>query len=264
MPSLLRIKGKTKCSVEVPSDRGKCQINSVCVLENNTVVLLDSNNAKLKRLDRSTYTVKDCCDIQGYPWQVCVVSRQEVAVSCGENKLIQFVSVGSKMHTTRQLHTDFSCNGLAYVDGKFYVSDENTSVYVYSDTGKRLQRFNQDLCGKSLFSEICCLSVSDDSSRIYVADWDKGLIILDSNGKPVGEHSEQQLDGAHSVCLFKDNTVLVSGWSSKNVLQFTANGKLIGELLKSESHCRVVCWDEWNTKLIVGYESSDYFDVFDI
>jgi hypothetical protein len=61
--SLLQIRGKNRYNVKVKSDSGTCNIFSVCTLHDGTIILADSSNNKVKRLDTSCYTVTDCCDV---------------------------------------------------------------------------------------------------------------------------------------------------------------------------------------------------------
>lgn len=169
------------------SDKNTCDIVSACVLEDGTVIISDYANKNLKRLDRSKSNVKDSCDLSMQPWQVCVTGQNEVAVTCMWASLVKFVAVESKMTIKRQISTDFSCCGLAYADGKLYISDAGTSVYVYTLAGNKLQQFVKDQSGNELFSFIQSLAVKSDSSRIYIADFRKGLVVLDKNGTLVGD-----------------------------------------------------------------------------
>jgi outer membrane protein assembly factor BamB len=175
--SLLKIKGCKKYPVKLKSDKKTCDIISACVLEDSTLILADNSNMKLKCLDKSTFTVTGSCDLPGYPLQVCAVSQQAVAVACGSTYVIQFVSVvGCKLEQTWGFSTGFHCYGVAYTDGKLYVADQ-TSVYVYTMSGDRLNQFKHDQTGEDIFSYICSLVISREKSWIYVADLGNGLII---------------------------------------------------------------------------------------
>jgi outer membrane protein assembly factor BamB len=171
------------------------------------------------------------------------------------------------MLTTRQVNTGFECHGLAYADGMLFISDEYTSVYVYTMTGNRLQQFSLPQSNFGFLSrlfnyrDLCSVAVSD--SRIYVAHRRKGLIILGRNGELIGEFTDPKLKGAHGICLFRNNSVLVCGEDSNNVLQFTPDGKLIGEVLKRDKGCKSLCCTMNISKLIVG-GIGDKIDVYDI
>jgi hypothetical protein len=143
-PTLLKTRGNKRYTVTVESDKETCNIVSGCTLPDGTIILSDYSNSKLKRLNSASYTVTDYCDVPNRPWQVCVITDQEVAVCCDISQLIQFVSIGRTLQKTRQISTESFCSGLAYADGKLFVSAGNTSLYVYSMSGQILQQFSMD------------------------------------------------------------------------------------------------------------------------
>jgi hypothetical protein len=223
-PSLLQVKGKKQYSVKVKSDKTTCSIYSACTLPDGNIILADHANSNLKRMDSFTYAVTGCCDVPERPWQVCAISNHEAAVSCNLSKLIQFVSLGQTIQKTRKINTGAFCHSLAHCDGKLFVSDLK-SVYVYTVSGEKLQQFYKDQTGQELFSSIYSLVLSNDSSKTYVTDIKRGLIILDRAGQPIGQYNGPELVGTRGVCLYKNDSVLVCCYLSKNVLQFSTDGK---------------------------------------
>ncbi|XP_045165144.2 uncharacterized protein LOC123529035 [Mercenaria mercenaria] len=249
--TLIKVIEKKNYNIRIPSDKEECNIYSVCDLDDGTIILADYGNKKLKRVDSLTYTVTNYCNVSGQLYQVCKISNQEVAVSCGLYKYIQFVSLGSKMVPTKQIKTDHRCYGLAYAAGHLCISDD-TSVYIYTVSGSKLQRFNPFQSGQRLFSDTYSLAVSNDGSKIYVADLDFGLISFDRNGKVLGKFNGPELGQASDVCTTNNGSVLGCGYRSKNVLQFTPDCKKIGEVLKCDAACSSVCYDPKQSKIIVG------------
>ncbi|XP_045156222.2 uncharacterized protein LOC123522826 isoform X2 [Mercenaria mercenaria] len=199
--ALLQAKGYKEYSVKVQSDENKCDIVSACTLEDGKIILSDYNNKKLKRLDSSTYSVIDYCDLPQIPWQICSTNKQEVAVCLPNQKEVHFISIGNRMTATNKITTDFGCFGLAYNNGNLYISDSSKSVYLYSVSGRKLKQFIKDESGQELFSNIYSLSVSKDGSKIFVTDWDNGLIILENSGEVVGKFHGSELAGAWSSYL---------------------------------------------------------------
>jgi hypothetical protein len=133
-PFLLQVKGKKTYTVKVKSDSETCSIYSACTLADGTIILTDCNNTKLKRVNTTSYTVTDYCEVPHDPLQVCHITDQEVAVSRASSWLIQFVSLGRTMQKTRQINTGFRCYALAYADGKLFVSDSVCVQYVWRQT----------------------------------------------------------------------------------------------------------------------------------
>ncbi|XP_045216796.2 uncharacterized protein LOC123566598 [Mercenaria mercenaria] len=157
--ALLQVKGYKEYSVKVQSDKKKCDIVSGCTLEDGTIILSDTDNDKLKRLNSSTYSVIDYCDLPNWPWQICSTNKQEVAVCLPVQKEIHFISTGNRMTATNKITTDFACYGLACTNGILYISDSKTSVYIFSVSGRKLKQFSKEESGQKLFSDILSLSV---------------------------------------------------------------------------------------------------------
>ncbi|XP_053381075.1 uncharacterized protein LOC123561306 [Mercenaria mercenaria] len=263
--ALLKVKGNMTYHVEVRSDTFVCNIVSACTLEDGTILLSDFRNYKLKRLDSSSYTVIDYCDLPVRPWQVCSINKYQAAV-CLPNQLeVHFISLSNRMTLTNKITTDFYCSGLAYANDNLYISDLHTSVYIYSVSGRKLKQFSKDQSGKELFSDISSLAVSEDGSRIYVADSYDGLIILDNNGKVVGLFDGPQLDYAYCSYLTGSGSLFVCGRNSNNVLQFGLDGKLIGEVVKFDDDARyqAICCNQQTSRMVLG-RSENEIRVYDI
>ncbi|XP_045216792.2 uncharacterized protein LOC123566596 isoform X1 [Mercenaria mercenaria] len=257
--ALLQVKGYKEYPVKVQSDKEKCNIVSACTLEDGTIILSDLSNNKLKRLDSSTYSVIDYCDLPNSPWQVCSANKQEVAVCLPGQKEVHFISIGNRMTATNKITTDFVCYGLACTNGNLYISDNDTSVYIYSVSGRKLKQFSKVESGQKLFSDIFSLSVSKDGSKIFVTDWKNGLIILDNSGEVVERFHGSELAGARSCYLTGRGSLLVCGIISKNVLQFRLDGKLIGEVVKCDDKSilnKAICCNQQMSKMIIGREDN--------
>ncbi|XP_053405630.1 uncharacterized protein LOC123566596 isoform X3 [Mercenaria mercenaria] len=263
--ALLQIKGCKEYSVKVQSDDYKCDIGSACTLEDGTIILSDQSNKKLKRLHSSTYSVIDYCDLPNKPWEICSTNKQEVAVCLPDWKEVHFISIGNRMTATNKITTDFQCYGLACTNGNLYISDNDTSVYIYSVSGRKLKQFSKVESGQKLFSNIYSLSVSKDGSKIFVTDWNNGLIILDNSGEVVERFHGSELDGALSSYLTGRGSLLVCGIISKNVLQFRLDGKLIGEVVKydDKSILQAICCNQQMSKIIIG-RYDDRIKVYDL
>ncbi|XP_060587229.1 uncharacterized protein LOC132742771 [Ruditapes philippinarum] len=233
--NLFQIKGHQLYNVKVKSDKNNCHITSACCMEDGTIILADYNNNKLKRLHSYNYTVTDYYDLPGGPWQVCMINNTQVAVTVPSQKSVHFISLSGKMKTSNKIKTDFECYGLAYANNNLYISDSDTSVYMYTLSGRKLNQFSKDQSGHKLFSDIRSIAVSKDATRIYVADCRNGLIVLDNNGQVITSFNDEQLKRATCCYLTEAGSVLVSGDGSNNVLQFTCDGELIGEVIKADS-----------------------------
>ncbi|XP_060605730.1 uncharacterized protein LOC132758192 [Ruditapes philippinarum] len=265
--NLFQIKENKLYNVKVKSDENDCVIESACCMEDGTIILADYNNKKLKRLNRYNYTVTDYCDLPGQPWQMCMINNTQVAVTIPSKKEVHFISLERKMKKTNNINTDYKCFGLTYAYNNLYISDQYTSVYMFTLLGRKLNQFSKDQSGHKLFSCIGSLAVSKDVTRIYVADYENGLIVLDNNGQVITSFIDKQLRGANCCYLTEAGSVLVSGYFSNNVLQFTCDGELIGEVIKADSLKRkiqTVCCNQQMTKMCISRTIENNIEVFDI
>jgi hypothetical protein len=236
-------------------------------MEDGTIILADSKNTKLKRLHSDNYTVTDYCDLPGGPRQVCMINDTQVAVTVPSQKEVHFISLERKMKTKNKINTDFACYSLAYANNNLYISDNDTSVYMYTLSGRKLNQLSKVQSGNKFFSSIDILAVSTDAKRIYVADYNNGLRVLDNNGQVTTSFYGAQLKGAGYCYLTEAGSVLVSGFNSNNVLQFTCDGELIGEVIKSESRKKGIttaCCNQQMTKMCITRLYYDYIEVYDI
>ena len=261
--NLLNIKGEKSYCIKTESDKKTCYITSACYMEDGTVILADTNNRKLKWLDSVNYTVKDYYDLPGDPWQVCSITNSQVAVTL-PSEGIQFISLERPMKLTNKIKTDFICYGLASASNNLYISDTET-VYIYTLSGSKVRQFSNNASRPDLFSEIRFLAVSADASRIFVADDSKGLIVLDNNGQVVSTFSGEKLQRACCCCCVTESgSVLVSGFNDNDVLQFTHNGELMGEVVNDKEGVWAVCCNQQMSRMCISLFGRDNILVYDI
>ncbi|XP_060562256.1 uncharacterized protein LOC132721895 [Ruditapes philippinarum] len=263
---LLQITGGQSYCAKVKSDEYTCSIFSACYMEDGKIILADYNNQKLKRLDCHNYTITDCYNLPGEPYQICKINETQVAVTLYTKQEVHLISVDRQMKTTNKIKTDFDCLGLAYANNHLYISDF-TSVYIYTMSGRKLKQFSTDLSGQKPFSDINSIAVSRDATRVYVTDPYKGLRILETNGQMFTTFKGKQLQGAFYCHLTEAGSVLVSGYQSKNVLQFTSDGKLIGEVTKADSGkqgINTLCCNQQMSKMCISRVGADNIEVYNI
>jgi hypothetical protein len=196
-----------------------------------------------------------------------MINNTQVAVTVPTQNEVHFISLSGKMKTTNKIKTDFRCHGLAYANNNLYISDSKTSVYMYTLSGIKLKLFSKDQSVHTSFSSIYSLAVSKDATRIYVTDFYNGLIVLDNSGQVITSFNDEQLKGANCSYLTEAGNMLVSGYGSNNVLQFTCDGELMREVIKADSRkngiCSVCCNQQMSKVYINRYEH-DNIEVYDI
>ncbi|XP_060564674.1 uncharacterized protein LOC132723887 [Ruditapes philippinarum] len=255
-----------KYCVRGRADKFDCSILTACTMEDGTIILAEGRNNKIKRLNGSTFAVRDSCDMPGKPWQVCSIRNDQVAVSLPRKEKVLFVSLANRMSVTQNISTGFNCHGLAHTEGNLYISDRFSAVYVYNMMGGQLQKFTKDPPRREMSYAIRSLAVTEDASKVFVAGWNNGLIVLDNQGKVVGKFNGPQLDGAWDCHLTGRGSLLMSNNISNNVLQFGLDGKLRGEVVRftdQNGSYKGLCCNKEMTKMIIG-KSGDEIEVYDL
>ncbi|XP_060593698.1 uncharacterized protein LOC132748165 [Ruditapes philippinarum] len=264
--NLIQVKGKNSYNIKVKSDKQNCNITSACCMKDGTIILVDKENSKLKRVHSHDYTVTDYCDLRGVPYHVCMINNTQVAVTLPLQNKVHLISLERIMKTRNKINVNFECKSIGYANNNLYISDRYT-VYMYSLSGRKLNQFREDFSGHMLFSDIQSLAVSRDAARIYVADYGHGLIVLDKNVQVITSFNNEQLLGGKFCNLTEAGNVLLCGFGSPYALEFTSDGELIGEIITSDSEknrIESICCNQQMSKMYISREKADIIEVYDI
>jgi hypothetical protein len=265
-PALYWLGRKREISIKHDSDTDTHNdIFSICMLKNGCVIIADNKNKSLKRLDVTSSKIIDVCQVPESPWQICEVDN-EIAISSG-GRNINIVSSEVGLKVARKIETDHNCYGVGYRNEKIYVTDSNETVFVYNMKGIMLIQFSKDKSGDNLLSDINCLTVSRDDERIYVSDLKRGIVVLSQDGDLHWGNNTSKLVDAREVSETNSGDILVCGYFSNNIVQFSPNGEVRGEILTSDDKdgcLQAVCYDHNHMRLLIGRAERDYIEVYDI
>ncbi|XP_045211742.2 uncharacterized protein LOC123563169 [Mercenaria mercenaria] len=260
--TLYQVQSKYEENIRYANDRN-CYIQGSCFTADGLLLLADSNNKSLKRLDLSSKSVKDQLVLGASPQAICQTGKDEIAVNL-QNKSIQFVSLGNKMATTKQLKLDHNCWGLAYKDSKLYVSDGCTSLYIHDMNGSVLHKITTDRQGNAIFNANRHISLSSYGDRIYVADRNIGVIILDLQGNYESTCNDPDLVPLEGVCTDGRGNIFTCGWEQSNIFQMNEKTMkklgLIGKVKDSQT----VSFDPEQQQLVVTMCSRDTVDIYEL
>ncbi|XP_045156496.2 uncharacterized protein LOC123522989 [Mercenaria mercenaria] len=260
--SACKVKQKRDIDIKLKEDKYACGIYGSCFTEDGSLLLADFYNNKLKHLDVSTDTMVDQLDLEEAPIAVCLTSKQEAAVSL-RNATIQFVSLGDKVATTRKLKMDHFCYGLAFNDGKFFISDESKTVYIHDINGTMLHKITTDKSGNPIFSNSRHINVNTNRDCVYVADNSQGVISLDIQGNYLSTFTNPDLAQPQGVCTDEKGNILVCGYVSSNIVQISEDSKT-KFIIKAEQRPSSVCFDPHQNKLAVTLEYSNTIKVYEL
>ncbi|XP_045163857.2 uncharacterized protein LOC123528190 [Mercenaria mercenaria] len=261
----------TEVYVRTPNDINKCNIFGACFIDDGSLLLADYGNITLKRVDLSSYSVRDYVELNDSPFAICETYPNNVAVS-HHNYVIQFVAIGKEMVKYKKLRLGHFCFSLAFKDGKLFISDRNISVYIYDMSGILLSKTDTENAGNPIFSECRMVVPSTIGDKVFVVDRDNGLITFDSFGNYESTFTDPNLIQTTAVCADKRGNLFVCEVESLNIVQISEKPKrVIGVIVREvaenprDSYVRVssICFDPNGNKLIVVY-SGDYIDVFQL
>jgi hypothetical protein len=170
----------------------------------------------------------------------------------------------NKLITTKQLKLDHHCYGLAYKDNKLFISDCNKTLYIYDMNGILLGKITIDKQGNAIFNSNKDISVSSDGKMIYVADYNKGLIVLDIEGNYKTTITDPDFINPYGVCTDKRGNIFVCGWGQSKIVQI--NEKSTVELgVLGNVNCGLSCsFHLKHNRLAVTIGSSDTIEVYDL
>ncbi|XP_052779304.1 uncharacterized protein LOC128216699 [Mya arenaria] len=212
--------------VEMSSDEWDCDIEGICELPGGEIVITDYNNNKVKLLDQE-YGVVDHCDVPENPWDVRHIGGNEVAVCVNNNAddrhELHFINITKgKLVTTRKLSFSHDCYGATHHGNNLYISSR-TALYVYTMTGKLVQKLYEDKSGNYTVMRI---AISNDGKTIYITNHSNDqLITLDNLGNKLATFTDPDLLGPHGVHVTTAGHVFVSCYYSHIVLQVDKDGK---------------------------------------
>ncbi|XP_069108982.1 LOW QUALITY PROTEIN: uncharacterized protein [Argopecten irradians] len=213
-------------NITVPTDKTYCTAHGVVLMENRNIVISDHQNDCLK-LFSSEGKCLDVLNIGGWPHDLCLMNNRKVAVAVSNIKVgIHVVNVHqSTLTLSNVIKTPHGCYGISFIDGKFMVS-----------TPKDIYRVGMD--GKTAkvhsFSNSChhlvCCPVRNLTYASILTSKDAIVTKLSSSGQTcvmeVGV-----VDGGMGIDVDNDGNLYVCGQKSKNVVQISACGTRIRELL---------------------------------
>ncbi|XP_052779471.1 uncharacterized protein LOC128216826 isoform X2 [Mya arenaria] len=218
--------GYKEYNVKISSYTDICFIQGMCELPGGEIVITDSNNLTVKLLDQE-YRVVDHCDVPEYPFDVCHIGGNEVAVCVNNNNddrgELHFInSTKGKLVTTRKLSFTHRCYSAAHHGNNLYISSR-TALYVYTMTGKLVKKLYEDKSGGDTVMRI---AISNDGKTIYITHFSNNqLITLDNLGNKLATFTDPDLLRPHGVHATTAGHVFVCCHESDTVLQVDKDGK---------------------------------------
>ncbi|XP_060586134.1 uncharacterized protein LOC132741886 [Ruditapes philippinarum] len=256
------VERKKQVNIKHVNDLRQCSVNGSCFIDNELLFLTDYVNNTLKLINLSSESIKDQLNLEAAPMKICQISTNDFAVSL-TNQTVQFVTIGNKVYTTKQLKLDHRCYGLAYKDNKLFISDSGSALYIYDMNGTLLKKITTDGQGNEIFNANRDISVSSDGNMIYVANYNS-LIVLDLDGNFKATITDPDVINPIGVCTDKRGNIFMFGWYESKIVQINEKTSKIlgifGKVLNSTS----CAFHLKHNRLAVTIHNSDTVDVYDL
>ena len=239
-------------------------------IHDGTILLTDFKNKKVKRVDQSTNSLAGC-DVPGRPFAVCQVNQSTCAVTLPNEKLIQLISLGKQMELMSSFDTEAKCRGISHYNDELYTScgggfnESQGHIRVFSIAGEPLRLVDPEIKGKRFLSSPVHLAISPGGKRMYVADRDRGVIILSIEGDVLHTFCKTPLKTPQCIALDDEGGYMACDHDTNNVVYVGPDQKKCGILLKSGEDIKnplSVSYDSFTRTLAVTARNSKFVKLY--
>ncbi|KAL4235252.1 hypothetical protein ACF0H5_006890 [Mactra antiquata] len=133
--------------------------------------------------------------------------------------------------------------------------------------GTLLNTITTDNAGTRLFARSRHISLSKNRNKMFVGDWDKGLVCFDRAGNYLSTSSESDLNAAVGVCVDVYGNIFGVGYTSHNVVQYNEDGKKVGVIVRQQDgllNPRSVCFHKELSRLFVTMNNSNVVKMYEL
>ncbi|XP_060557695.1 uncharacterized protein LOC132718083 [Ruditapes philippinarum] len=254
---------KATLSGKYKIDPENCEVTGICTMDDGSFVIADYTHSKLKRLN-DKYTVTDFVEVGGRPYSVCRVGQNEVATYIKGKCQIQLFSLGKAM----QMSSAINLGNFSFPVGVCYDTTfdaimlcDSDKISIYSKSGNLIKIYEKNKNGDQLFTGTRQVAMNTNN-QIMVVSNDNGNNVkaLARDGEEVWTFTDPGLQRPWGVCILPGDIILVSGFSSYNVLQVNMKGEKISELLGASEQLKgpfALAFDKKSSRLLVGCSSNE-------
>ncbi|KAL4218528.1 hypothetical protein ACF0H5_023262 [Mactra antiquata] len=156
-------------------------------------------------------------------------------------------------------------NETCHSPGCCLTKDNKLIVTDYSN--KKLKRINLDTMSVEDYCKSRHITFNENGDKMFVGDWDKGLICFDGAGIYLSTSSDNDLKNVAGVCVDGYGNVFVVGYYSHNVVQYNEDGKKIGVIVQQQDELYwpvLVCFHQELNRLFVTMGRSNVVKMYEL
>lgn len=251
------------------SDSKVCDISSISLLSDGEVIVADSTNSKLKKLDK-TYKLVDSVNMPASVHSVCLDNVSQVAASLYMKRTIQHVSVEPELGLITSFSVGAYCRGMCCLGDKLLVCSGDVfqpnsgHIEVYDSAGR--QQDTIPIAPRRLTAVPLYITGSDDGEYLLVTSYKcDNITVLDLTGNVVTTFSHKHLIGPRGLCTDSRGHVFVCGSGSNTVVQLSLEHQEIDVLLTEKEGIKEpegICFDRKTSRLLIGLSNSNDMYVY--
>ncbi|XP_021355008.1 uncharacterized protein LOC110451364 [Mizuhopecten yessoensis] len=226
--SQCEVKEIRKVNIKCPSDQGYCVARGVVYLPDGRIVVGNNNNQKIKLINDEGNVV-DELNLDGDPWDLCMVDNTTVAAAITSPGGIRVVTVtSSKLTLSSVINKNKQYYGITYRDDEFIVSTGSEVCSVKKDgTTKTLYRYT---------GNVHALSHDSKDGQLFIAHYTNStgrtaIGKLSTDNKYTDVLKVGVVKYPYGVDVDVEGNVYVCGNGSHNVVQMSGDGTNVRELL---------------------------------
>ncbi|KAL4240004.1 hypothetical protein ACF0H5_000799 [Mactra antiquata] len=169
--------------VRTSHDSVTCRICGMALLSDGCVAVCDYDNSNVKIIDVDNDVIKDSLKLRHEPISMVVLPNDRLAITSQGCYNITILTTTTKLEVLKTIRTDDMGYGIAYFNGKLFVSFQYPLKFQVLDlSGTVLEEIIPDSEVKTICSSPKYIAVSADEKTIFVSDW-KSKVILSMNRK---------------------------------------------------------------------------------
>ncbi|XP_052768918.1 uncharacterized protein LOC128209104 [Mya arenaria] len=251
-----KVEGTKTFSIKLYTDKKPCSITGVTELPGGEIVLVDNDNCEVKVLN-NMYKVIAHCDLPKYPWDICQISNNKVAVAVSFEYLryeVHFLTVSTDtIKMTSKFSVKHYCRSIRHHQDQLYVSSGN-AMYLYTTAGRLVKKIHEDT---SWQYTVRSFALSTDGTKIYIVDHIRNAIVtIDNTGNTPATLQDTDIDWPCYAQVSECGHVFVCSFDSDTVLQIDPEGnKKLATLVREKDGIqgpRVGWYSTRTSRLIVG------------
>ena len=264
-------------------------ITGCAFLPGGDAVLCDINNSDITILS-STFSYRDRLKLSNAPFDVSVLNKIAVIVTCPGSRQLQYIDVFPKLTAGKTVQLDKKCWGIEVANDEIYVTCHNEilvgnrdgEVRIFGLNGNQKRRLGINFDGSYKFCWPFYITVNALSGRLFVSDQWTGKVtcigssesyhrydlsrtiigaVSISSTNDVYEYSAEDLSFVRGVCVDENDNVMVCGRRSDNVKVIKARGSLHCTLLTNRDgikYSQSIAYRKSDNMLMVGCGDTNY------